>query len=1128
MGRDAGAIDPQLSPDGTMVAFVVAGEIYVVRCPDPPPLPRPTATMRGGSIGGGGVDGTRRRRRRGFGGAGDDDDNGDGGDGSSEPFPTEAGGNGVGFEVGEPSAAREADREPDEDDGEEGGSRKMETESDAVADGDWGEPRGGREPSRVVPSVDRTAAADDMRVDGEGRPLPVRVTFGAGSGKQRRPRRRRRRSSDGSSSDGGGGGRFGRSSSSSSCCSSSSCASSSDDDRDEAITVTHGLADFVSQEEMDRYRGFWWHPNSEGILFARVDESMVPPYRITHQGRDGKPNEECSYEDHRYPFAGEANPDVRLGYVRVDLPSPSESASSSRGANDDKEERDDGGKSDAAVDDADSRPPVVAPEGPTGRSRTNWSNAKWFHPPPDASEYLARVDFLPDRRSACVQWQNRAQTTLVLVLLDLDAGSTRVLHTEVNRVWINLHKLFTPLPRPIHPAECLGERMDQIPKLPREVSIDRPLPEGSFSFLWASERTGYMHLYLYTYVPNALFRPAFCVRALTAGRWVVEGVAGVDVERDVVYVTGTYDSCLERHLYSVFLTGAPVARTGLGGGGAAEGDVAEERSGEGVDGGGAGPRRGFKQAVMSALSVGGGAASAVMKPPAVGSFRTRNGGAGGGVSQDGPHGAAVRAPSASIAGGVGGAAPPPPPPTRLTFDRGMHSVVLDDNCKLFVDTSSDLDRPTSVKVYALPAAMAFGPRRGGSGCGATAPPSRRHHPASRDLVGVASTAGRRGWGDLHGDADGSPQLVCVIYDAAAAPPARDASTGAIPAAAEVSSPQTHAPPPPIPPAPDLPPPELLSFPTSDGQTTLHAALYTPSAASHGPGPYPLICAVYGGPHVQRVNRSWTQCADMRAQRLRSLGFAVVKCDNRGSARRGLAFEGAVKNRLGRLEVLDQVTAVRQLVMRNVADPSRVGVYGWSYGGYLSAMCLCRAPDVFHVAVAGAPVTSWDGYDTHYTERYMSHPIANPGGYRESAIFDHVPNLRGKLMIVHGLIDENVHFRHTARLINRLVGCGKDYDLLIFPDERHSPRRLRDRIYMEQRISDYFVRNLLCGGGGGDGNRGNWMGGGGGGISNALVSGGGGMGSQHQRRGPSGIGGGDDRLRSTANGFAVTRNMPGHL
>merc|ERR1711862_786211 len=142
------------------------------------------------------------------------------------------------------------------------------------------------------------------------------------------------------------------------------------------------------------------------------------------------------------------------------------------------------------------------------------------------------------------------------------------------------------------------------------------------------------------------------------------------------------------------------------------------------------------------------------------------------------------------------------------------------------------------------------------------------------------------------------------------------------------------------------------------------------------------------------------------------------------SRRGLGFESCIKHKLGRYEVLDQVTAVRQLTVRGIASPDKVGIYGWSYGGYLAAMCLCRAPDVFHVAVAGAPVTSWDGYDTHYTERYMDLPSDNPAGYRESSILDHVSNMKGQLMLVHGLIDENVHFRHTSRLINCLIAASK--------------------------------------------------------------------------------------------------------
>jgi acetyl esterase/lipase len=175
-----------------------------------------------------------------------------------------------------------------------------------------------------------------------------------------------------------------------------------------------------------------------------------------------------------------------------------------------------------------------------------------------------------------------------------------------------------------------------------------------------------------------------------------------------------------------------------------------------------------------------------------------------------------------------------------------------------------------------------------------------------------------------------------------------------------------------------------------------------------------------------------------------------------------------------VEVEDQITAVQYAVQCGVADPQRIGIYGWSYGGYLAALCLCRAPHIFRVAVAGAPVTSWDGYDTHYTERYMGLPQENREQYKSSALLDAVSQLQihQKLMIVHGLIDENVHFRHTERLVHHLIALGKEYDLLLFPEERHSPRRLRDRVYMEQQISSYFVRHLMnaipsdsCGGDG---------------------------------------------------------------
>jgi len=621
--------------------------------------------------------------------------------------------------------------------------------------------------------------------------------------------------------------------------------------------ISHGLADFVAQEEMERHCGFWWHPSSKGILFTRVDERDVPLYRISYHGAEG-------YEDHRYPFSGGENPKVSLGYVSIG-----------------------GGKS----------------------NLQQWEDVMWLDAPPECREYLARVNWLPDG-CAAVQWQNRAQTLLTMQKVDVTSGESVILLQEQSDVWINLHHMMRPLSVVIQPSSVSGSfsadsRGSGIPGLVTrgdegwEVQQRKPhrrSEKGSFSFLFASERSGYCHLYLYTYISGD--ERATLVRSVSAGDWVVESIVGVDTDKNVVYATGTYDSPLERHLYALPLTGAP---------------------------------------------------------------------------------------------GV-----PPPAPVRLTSQQGMHNLVMDQHCRYLVDSSSDVSRPPSVKVHALP----LHPLRHNAHT-TTLPLLATLHDATRDIFATAAAS------------------TTPFY-----------------------------------------PPELLSFPTTDDPTTmLHAVLYKPDPQKHGRGPYPLLLSVYGGPHVQRVNRSHSQTTDMRAQRLRSLGFAVLKCDNRGSARRGLAFESCIKNRLGRVEVLDQVAAVRYLTMRGVADPNRVGVYGWSYGGYLAAMCLCRAPDVFKVAVAGAPVTSWEGYDTHYTERYMGLPSDNPTGYRESAVFEHVGNMRGKLLMVHGLIDENVHFRHTTRLINKLIASGKDYDLLLFPDERHSPRKLRDRVYMEQRISDYFVRWL---------------------------------------------------------------------
>ena len=255
----------------------------------------------------------------------------------------------------------------------------------------------------------------------------------------------------------------------------------------------------------------------------------------------------------------------------------------------------------------------------------------------------------------------------------------------------------------------------------------------------------------------------------------------------------------------------------------------------------------------------------------------------------------------------------------------------------------------------------------------------------------------------------------------------------------------------------LQPPELTTLQTRDG-IELYAAVYNPPRIEPGRR-YPVVVSVYGGPHAQMVSNLWGTTVDLRAQYLAQHDFVVLKVDNRGSANRGLAFEAPIAGKMGDIEVRDQADAVRALAQREYVDGERVGIYGWSYGGYATLMALLRAPELFRVGVAGAPVTHWDGYDTFYTEHYMGMPQSNPEGYRQSSALTHVANLRAKLLLVHGMIDENVHFRHTGRLLGALAAANRPYDLLLFPEERHMPREARGLEYQERRVLGYFESNL---------------------------------------------------------------------
>ncbi|XP_015766566.1 PREDICTED: dipeptidyl peptidase 9-like [Acropora digitifera] len=227
--------------------------------------------------------------------------------------------------------------------------------------------------------------------------------------------------------------------------------------------------------------------------------------------------------------------------------------------------------------------------------------------------------------------------------------------------------------------------------------------------------------------------------------------------------------------------------------------------------------------------------------------------------------------------------------------------------------------------------------------------------------------------------------------------------------------------------------------------------------------YPTVLFLYGGPHVQLVTNAHKGFRFLRLHTIAKLGYVVVIMDCRGSAHRGLQFEGHLKNRLGQVEIEEQVEGLQYVAKAtDFIDLSRVAIHGWSYGGYLSLLGLVQRPDVFKVAIVGAPVTTWEAYDTGYTERYMNTPAENPRGYKMSSVLNYAnrfPDEENRLLIVHGLIDENVHFYHSSLLIGELIKACKPYQLLIYPNERHGIRQSVSSEHYETMLLSFLQKNL---------------------------------------------------------------------
>ena len=253
--------------------------------------------------------------------------------------------------------------------------------------------------------------------------------------------------------------------------------------------------------------------------------------------------------------------------------------------------------------------------------------------------------------------------------------------------------------------------------------------------------------------------------------------------------------------------------------------------------------------------------------------------------------------------------------------------------------------------------------------------------------------------------------------------------------------------------------EFGTLQAADGQL-MHYELLKP--ANFDPTRrYPVIVDVYGGPGAQRVRRAWGGApAGLFRQILAQRGFIVFTLDNRGSGFRGRQFESALYLRMGSIEVEDQVLGVQFLRSQSWVDAERIGVFGWSYGGYMSLMSMVRAPEFFAVGVAGAPVTDWRLYDTHYTERYMGTPESNPQGYSEGMVMTHAPALAGPLLIMHGMADDNVLFSHATALFKQLQDLGKPFSAMPYPGSKHGLLRFSDTgPHAYTTILDFFEDKL---------------------------------------------------------------------
>ncbi|NRA65973.1 MAG: S9 family peptidase [Pseudobacteriovorax sp.] len=224
--------------------------------------------------------------------------------------------------------------------------------------------------------------------------------------------------------------------------------------------------------------------------------------------------------------------------------------------------------------------------------------------------------------------------------------------------------------------------------------------------------------------------------------------------------------------------------------------------------------------------------------------------------------------------------------------------------------------------------------------------------------------------------------------------------------------------------------------------------------------YPVIVRVYGGPGPQTVRKQWGGTNGLIDQYLTERGFIVFALDNRGSGNRNAKFEKAIHRQLGDKEIRDQITGVRYLRTLDYVDKNNIGIFGWSYGGYMASMAMAKARNYFKAGVAVAPVTTWDLYDTHYTERFLEHPKDNPKGYQASSVFPYLDSYQDNLLLIHGMADDNVLFTNATKLMTELQKRALPFELMTYPGKKHGIRGKNVRIHLFSQVEEFFTRKLM--------------------------------------------------------------------